>query len=206
MSATRHPMLSSCLAIFRGLQDHLKNILRSLPDNIPPILRDAVTAAHQKLSDYYNKFDESPYCMWASLLDPRISYEALKSDYTDDPILSEYLESSRAKLEQHFNKFYKTNNSTPTSEASSTSSAPAVNTGHPQRISFVARYKRVQQATSDELEEFWRLAPEDYESCDPIAWWYGRKSQFPNLYRLAFDILAIPGSAVAVEQIFSGGR
>jgi hypothetical protein len=31
-------------------------------------------------------------------------------------------------------------------------------------------------------------------------------SQFPNLSCFARDLLSIPGSAVAVEQIFSGGR
>ncbi|KAF5338690.1 hypothetical protein D9758_017578 [Tetrapyrgos nigripes] len=36
--------------------------------------------------------------------------------------------------------------------------------------------------------------------------WYARREQFPNLYRFARDILCIPGSAVAVERIFSGGR
>lgn len=41
---------------------------------------------------------------------------------------------------------------------------------------------------------------------DPIHWWAGRRAQFPNLSRLARDILSIPGSAVAVERIFSGAR
>src|SRR5271155_2671501 len=61
------------------------------------------------------------------------------------------------------------------------------------------------------------------EDGDTEIWW-GRRAQFPNLYRLARDILAIPGeyffhffpsyvklriilgSAVAVEHICSGGR
>jgi hypothetical protein len=57
---------------------------------------------------------------------------------------------------------------------------------------------------------------------DPIQWWAGRRAQFPNLSRLARDILSIPGvfllfalkyssdvskgSEVAVERIFSGAR
>ena len=66
------------------------------------------------------------------------------------------------------------------------------------------------------------------QSCHPIWWWYSNCHQFPNLYHLARDVLAIPGrflsplsattlarswfilfstgSAVAVERIFSGGR
>ncbi len=38
MSTTKVSMLSTTHAIFRGLQDHLKDMLRSLPDNISPCL------------------------------------------------------------------------------------------------------------------------------------------------------------------------
>lgn len=45
----------------------------------------------------------------------------------------------------------------------------------------------------DELEEYFRLPVEDFETCDPIQWWAGHRSQFPSLLHLAHDILAIPG-------------
>ncbi|KAF5343801.1 hypothetical protein D9758_016214 [Tetrapyrgos nigripes] len=48
--------------------------------------------------------------------------------------------------------------------------------------------------------------PQDSEKCDPIQWWQGQKATFPTLYRLALDIFSIPGSAVAVERVFSGGQ
>ncbi|KXN82671.1 hypothetical protein AN958_02308, partial [Leucoagaricus sp. SymC.cos] len=34
----------------------------------------------------------------------------------------------------------------------------------------------------------------------------GLRAQFPNLSCLAHDLLGIPGSAVAGERVFSGGR
>ena len=79
----------------------------------------------------------------------------------------------------------------------------------------------------NELDEFYKLPCEDFDSCKPLEWWLGRRSQFPNLYRLVCNIFSIPGmfimayqfleliltpslcttgSAVAVEHIFSGGR
>ena len=79
----------------------------------------------------------------------------------------------------------------------------------------------------DEVDEYFKLPREDFECCKPLQWWLGRRSQFPNLYRLVCDIFSIPGknflpvelletkfntvdtvlgSAVAVEHIFSGGR
>ena len=44
----------------------------------------------------------------------------------------------------------------------------------------------------DEIDEFFKLPPESF-TVDPIHWWAGRRAQFPNLSRLARDILSIPG-------------
>jgi hypothetical protein len=66
MSRTKKPMVSTVHAIFRGLQDHVKEILRELPDTALPQLRNGLLAAHQKLSEYYYKSDESPYYTWAA--------------------------------------------------------------------------------------------------------------------------------------------
>jgi hypothetical protein len=53
MSQTKEPMLSTVHAIFHGLQDHIRSILRELPDTISPELKAGLVAAHSKLSDYY---------------------------------------------------------------------------------------------------------------------------------------------------------
>jgi hypothetical protein len=45
-------MLSSTHAIFRGLQDHLRGILRDLPDSIDPSIKEGLLSSHEKLSDY----------------------------------------------------------------------------------------------------------------------------------------------------------
>jgi hypothetical protein len=66
MSATKVPMLSTTHAIFRGLQDDIKNILRKLPNSVPPRIKLGLTDAHRKLSDYYYQFDASPFYTWAA--------------------------------------------------------------------------------------------------------------------------------------------
>jgi hypothetical protein len=66
MSATKTPMLSTTHAIFHGLQGDLQDILRSLPETAAPELKKGLTNAHLKLSDYYYKFDESPYYLWSA--------------------------------------------------------------------------------------------------------------------------------------------
>jgi hypothetical protein len=68
MSATKIPMLSTTHAIFRGLQDDIKSILRSLPDSVSPNVRLGLTDAHRKLSDYYYQYDTSPFYTWAACM------------------------------------------------------------------------------------------------------------------------------------------
>lgn len=61
-------MLSTTHAIFRGLQDDLKQSLTELPNSAPSALKTSLVKAHRKLSDYYTKLDESPLYIWASRL------------------------------------------------------------------------------------------------------------------------------------------
>jgi hypothetical protein len=65
MSTTKRPMLSSTRDTFLGLQANLKEIISSLPENINATLRSGLVNAHLKLSEYFGKFDQSQYCLWA---------------------------------------------------------------------------------------------------------------------------------------------
>ena len=123
------------------------------------------------------------------MLDPRISYEGMKVDYDDDPMLSDHLEQSKAALFDYFNENY-TNTSVLVPTPTSVQSKPTV--GSPQK-SFTSRYRRKEKSSINELEEYFRLPAEDFDACNPIQWWSGRQAQFPNLYSLACDILCIPG-------------
>jgi hypothetical protein len=68
MSTTKQITLSVVHAIFLDLQSHIKDQLSDLPDNTPVELVDGLIAAHQKLSDYYYKFDKMPYYIWAACM------------------------------------------------------------------------------------------------------------------------------------------
>lgn len=66
MSTTKRAVLSTTHAIFRGLQDNIKKTITTLPRSVDPALRDGLVQAHLKLSEYFGKFDESPYYTWAA--------------------------------------------------------------------------------------------------------------------------------------------
>ncbi|SJL18443.1 uncharacterized protein ARMOST_22032 [Armillaria ostoyae] len=209
MSTTHKPMLSTVHAVFRGLQRHLKGILASLPDHTPPEIKKGLLEVHRKLSDYYYKFDESPYYTWAA--HPRISYSGLKSEYSDDAELDLYLEDAKRDLHVFYVDNYASKASTstpapvPMAPTRSSSSTPLFGQGSPQKVSFTAHYRQAPKQSSNELNEYFALTQsrEDFDFCDPVLWWYKRRNQFPNLYHMARDIMSIPGSAVAVEHIFS---
>ena len=59
-------MLSTTHAVFCGLQEEIRGIIRSLPPSTSPSLKKGLTDAHRKLSDYYHTFDESPFYLWSS--------------------------------------------------------------------------------------------------------------------------------------------
>ena len=71
----------------------------------------------------------------------------------------------------------------------------------PSKVNFTARYKKQSNIATDEFEEYLKLPQEDFELCDPIQWWAGRCAQFPNLSRLARDVLLIPGEYILAEYL-----
>ena len=139
-----------------------------------------------------------------TVLDPRISYMALKDEFADDLDLANHLEDAKAKLRTYFNQKYcchaatgQSNSSLSTprpslsSVASTSMSSISSSSGSPQK-NFTARFQR-KRTSPDELLEFWSLPQEDFETIDPLQWWLGRRAQFPQLYCLARDIFSIPG-------------
>ena len=126
------------------------------------------------------------------MLDPRISYEGLTADYAQDADLLTDLEESKSALHTFYHDKY-ANFTSSANKYDHLTTAPVVQNGSPQKVDFTARYKRTNRQVSDELEDYFKLGQEDFDTCRPLDWWWGRRAQFPNLYRLARDILAIPG-------------
>ncbi|KAF8220804.1 hypothetical protein L208DRAFT_1331640 [Tricholoma matsutake] len=93
-------------AIFRGLQEEIKEILQNLPTSVSSSIKQGLIDMHTKLSDYYHKYDKSPFYTWAALVDPRISYEGMKLDFAGDHSLATYLESSKSNLYDYYETHY----------------------------------------------------------------------------------------------------
>ncbi|KAK0445079.1 hypothetical protein EV421DRAFT_1684686, partial [Armillaria borealis] len=103
MLMTTKPILSTTHTVFQGLQNDIKKIIATLPMSTPLELKQGLLRldAHHKLSDYYYKYDKSPFYTWAAY--PKILYtKGLKWDYKNDLDLDTYLESSKQLLQDYF--------------------------------------------------------------------------------------------------------
>ncbi|KIJ50721.1 hypothetical protein M422DRAFT_245373 [Sphaerobolus stellatus SS14] len=54
------------------------------------------------LNLYFFKIDQSPYILWASLLDPCISLQQVLYNYQDDPELLPEIHKQNIRLEQYY--------------------------------------------------------------------------------------------------------
>jgi hypothetical protein len=126
------------------------------------------------------------------VLDPHISCEGLKIDYSGDLALSTHLKDSKTSLFDYFDENYATLPSPTPSSPPSTSVQALPPDGSPQKC-FTAQYCRKEKCSTNKLEEYFKLPTEDFGTCNPIQWWMGCRSQFLCLFQLASDVLCIPG-------------
>src|ERR1700678_4302358 len=129
-------------------------------------------------------------------------YSSLKDDYKDDLTLLSYLNDAKQLLTTHFYQFYANKVQLSKQNLSNDSSTGSASSGR-TKFDFTARYSKKERLTYDELDEYLKLHPENFDSCCPFQWWQGQRAQFPNLYRLATDVLSIPGK-ISISFFFCG--
>jgi len=134
------------------------------------------------------------------VLDPRIMYEGLRRDCASDPMLLTDLNNVQDQLKTFYNKNYANRTRQPPVQASQSSSSFSSASGSaphsPEKVNLTSRYQKEDRVIVNELDEFYKVPQEDFDSCKPLEWWLGRQSQFPNLYRLVCDIFSIPGTFI----------
>ena len=152
----------------------------------------------------------------AIVLDPRLNIKKLRCQYASNADLKAYLEVQIEALRTFFDENYP--ESSPVHAQTAAQTTSTLTSGYEDLAAFM--FGPADAVESDELNRYFECiaaAP----AVNPVEWWYARKAEFPRLYRLARDIMTIPGewsfllcaefsflttgSAVAVERVFSGG-
>ena len=161
------------------------------------------------------------------VLDPQISYNGLKEDFNESSDLQLLNDLNKAK--QELFKLYEEHYAHRSSQDNilqpgTTTMLSGAGFSILSTSSFTVRYQCRGPQILNQLEDYFRLSCElDFDGCDPLEWWQSHRKRWPQLYCLACDILAIPGvltchsecsspdlvfpgSAIAIERIFSSGH
>ena len=137
------------------------------------------------------------------MLDPRIAYETLIQDcyaIKDDAerkLELQELERGKAALKKFFVDNYADVDEPFESTQLAESSSNIAPSSSPQKSHHRHAHRATISTLSNELDQFFAvtaLGVQGWE-VDPLAWWYAHRAQYPKLYVMARDVLAIPGES-----------
>ncbi|KAI1519526.1 Dimer-Tnp-hAT domain containing protein [Pyrenophora tritici-repentis] len=194
------PVFEAVLAVYEQLLKNHESVdynANSAPeDHLPINLR----AAWAKLNAYYTKLDESPAYFAATCLHPYYK-NYCENSWRDKP---SWLEANNAGLKQLW-AFYKP-------QIQRQSRPPVrLSSGINDAINALVNaepYGIVEVTEMDELERWRRFelrwTQEQFEQgSNPVSYWISLRPKYPNLARMAIDILTIPASSCECERLFS---
>jgi hypothetical protein len=180
MSTQKYPNLSFVQPLYRNLSKHCLAFARKGGD-----LEEMATEAHLKLSQYFKVV--SDFCIVAEVLDPRNKGQDL--DETElFRVMSKYL----AEYYEHENNSVDVEKSQEELEMES-------------MMSFKSS-RRNDSGAHHELRTYLAIPPQKGYQCNPLLFWKGTVHSFPTLSKMAKDFLAICGSSVPCERVFSSSR
>jgi hypothetical protein len=160
-------------------------------DHLAINLRAALLKAH----DYYNKLDLSPAYYAATILHPRYKYY-LDAVWADKP---DWLESNN----RNFQALWATYKSLPKPRVRPTVKPNDID----DAIDSFIDPSGTTNNKEDEYESWKRSEPVALRGSpnanNPIKYWVGLQDRYPNLSKLAIDMLSIPGLSCECERLFS---
>lgn len=163
---------------------------------LDPFIGPCCNAGWKKLEKYYALTDRSPAYIAAMVLCPAQKWQYIEEQWDEN-----WLEDCQKKMRAFWEKEYKSTGSLDLHLA-----APkAPSTGNRfQQWEQVKQCRRPQLPSLDEYDRYCQssILP---EVKDARAWWLEPTQQktYPNLYRMALDILSIPAMSAEPERLFS---
>ena len=225
MSRTRAPTIHKVFVVYDCIFDHLDNqisILENKRMRWKVDIREALGKARQKANKYYSKTENPRGLLLAlgaclnpySKLDLFKEWDTTEVEGTPSPNGDLYTNRYRQLFVQYYNENYGPPLETRAIDDPTPSATPARLSGFNRRNRVPGvRYSRpVERNESLEYidspnETDYNLDTENplYES-NVAEFWKNNSGRFPNLSRMARDILAVQGGSVGVERTFSMGR
>ncbi len=141
------------------------------------------------------------YAIAALVLDPRLNVSYYLED--NNPASSEQVESAKVEVLHYFEKFYK-----PVSTENEEIHYNIVTSAAQQVADIDCIYKKRKLTPlfgNCEVTSYCALSPMDAD-IDILKWWKENSKLFPNLSKMAKEILSIPGTSVPSERVNSEAR
>ena len=151
----------------------------------------------QKMAKYYNRTSESSAYAAALVLNPSYKWEYIRQNWE-----AEWIPDTEKAVEELWKSRYK-----PTNTAVARRQAPLP---LPTSNSFIAWKRTQQQTSSPPIDEYatYCQTPTQFDGCDVRDWWLAPEQQqsYPNLSKMALDLLSIPAMAADPERLFSSAK
>ncbi|SJL11861.1 uncharacterized protein ARMOST_15272 [Armillaria ostoyae] len=187
MSYSTTPTLPWVLPMYEKMKKHLVSTQNS--DTQLPQIRTAASAALAKLDKYYFKAVFNQYNIIATMLHPHLGLRWFRR--LGDPDRAEHakvlFETASKGQSKQANDFLEDVMMNDISSDEEDDNASGIISEYDR---FYIAYKNIDQGDAN----------------DPLAWWKLHESKFPIITTMARDFLAIPGTSVSVERLFSTSR
>ncbi|KAF5361627.1 hypothetical protein D9758_007393 [Tetrapyrgos nigripes] len=214
MSAGNFPTLSASLLVYVKLMNAVDKFMESDIAKKNASVQAGLVACKEKLEKYYDKSTyESHYYYAAAVLDPRLKHKLFEAN----PNL--FTRDWRHRMETAFKEcltLYSAAAPASTANPSTTPQTPFVSNTNSRSSSIDDLFNDESllgssagslSATETAEEEYARyLGDRTTNNVDCLAFWKMSGKFYPRLAAYARDVLAIPGSSVAVERVLSVGR
>jgi len=227
MSKTRGPTIHRVFQVYDTIFDHLDNqisILEKKRMRWKVDIRQALENARVKAAKYYGKTENPRGLLMAlgvclnpySKLDLFDDWDRVEHDGAPPPGVELYTKKYRAIFIQYYNENYRPPLETGADGDLTASITQARSSGFGRRSKLIAP-RPCRLPEQNESIEYIDSPPEiDYEERsnsennfyepDILQFWKNNTSKYPNLSRMARDVLAVQGGSVGVERVFSMGR
>jgi hypothetical protein len=170
-----------------------------------PFMASGVNSAWSKLDKYYTKTNESTAYIAALVLDPCMKWEYISSTWQP-----EWITDAKASVIQLWKKYRPSSSDSTTSSSDSTTILTKAK--QPDQNAFITwkHQKSARRADDDEYFRYIREppVPQGHIKQGACSWWLEERQQrlYPNLAKMALDILTIPAMSAAPERLFSSAN
>lgn len=197
------PTLHRIPNLYLQLEKLLMSITRKQGEyaTYDPALIKAAQAGLEKFNEYYTQMKENDMYWIASILDPRIKTNWIKKNFASTA------NSIIERIRTYMKKAYTIPTVLPTAPLTDSQ-----NTKASMEIDFLQEYGSA-ITTDDDIDRYINIPGVNFilnkgenQAQWVLNWWAANKQEYPRMFAIARDYLAIPGAEVDVERLFNMAR